>query len=91
VSIAEGLHPDQNPFPCNRVYYWVGYGCALARLRGRRDDAVRALHRAETIYPLRVRRAPFVRDPLAELLARSRRDAVGRELRGRAYRAGFLV
>src|SRR5262249_51640452 len=62
VSIAEGLNPDRNPFPCNRVYHLVGYGRALAQLRGRRDDAVRALRRAETIYPVRVRRNPFVRD-----------------------------
>lgn len=91
VHIAEGLHPDQNPFPCNRVYHYVGYGRALARLRGRGDDAVRALRRAETIYPLRVQRDPFVREVLAELLARSRRDVVGRELRGMAYRAGLPV
>jgi hypothetical protein len=67
VSIAEELHPDQNPFPYNRPYYWVGYGRALARLRGRHDDAVMALHRAEAIYPLLVRRDPFVRDTLAVL------------------------
>jgi transcriptional regulator with XRE-family HTH domain len=91
VGIAERLHPDQNPFPCNRVYHWVGYGRGLARLRGRRDDAVRALRRAETIYPLRVQRDPFVREVLGELLTRSRRDAIGRELRGMAYRAGLPV
>lgn len=85
------LHPDQNPFPTNRVYYWVGYGRALTRLRGRHDDAVRALRRAETIYPLRVQRNPFVREALGELLTRSRRDATGRELRGMTYRAGLPV
>jgi hypothetical protein len=51
VSLAEGLHPERNPFPTNRTYYWVGYGGALAQLRGRHDDAVRALRRAETLYP----------------------------------------
>ncbi len=91
VRIAEGLHPERNPFPTNRTYHWVGYGRALARLRGRRDDAVRALRRAETIYPLRVRRDPFVRDTIAVLLPGARRDAVGRELRGMAYRAGLRV
>ncbi len=91
VRIAEGLHPDQNPFPTNRVYYWVGYGRALARLRGRRDDAVRALRRAETIYPLRVRRNPFVRDTIAVLLPGARRDAVGQELRDMASRVGLRM
>lgn len=91
VRIAEGLHPERNPFPASRVYHWVGYGRALARLRGRQDDAVRALRRAETIHPHRVQRDPFVRDVLARLLARSHRDAVGRELRAMAYRAGLPV
>jgi DNA-binding XRE family transcriptional regulator len=91
VSIAEGLHPERNPFPTNRTYHWVGYGRALAQLRGRRDDAVRALRRAETIYPLRVRRDPFVRDTIAVLLSGARRDAVGQELRGMASRAGLRV
>ncbi len=91
VSIAEGLHPEQNPFPANRAYYWVGYGRALARLRGRRDHAVRALGRAETINPLPVRRNPFVRDTIAVLLRHSQRDAVGRELRGMADRVGLRV
>jgi hypothetical protein len=89
VSIAEGLHPERNPFPTNRTYHWVGYGRALAQLRGRRDDAVRALRRAETIYPLRVQRDPFVRDTIAVLLPGARRDAVGQELRDMAYRVGL--
>lgn len=91
VSIAEGLHPERNPFPTNRVFHWVGYGRALARLWGRRDDAVRALRRAETIYPLRVRRDPFVRDTIAVLLPGARRDAAGQELRDMASRAGLPV
>ena len=36
---------------------------------------------------MRVLRNAFARDVVAELVARSRRDAVGRELRGMAYRA----
>jgi hypothetical protein len=89
VSIAEGLHPERNPFPTNRAYHWVGYGRALAQLRGRHDDAVRALRRAETLNPVRVRRNPFVRDTIAGLLPGARRDAVGQELRNMAYRAGL--
>jgi len=71
VRIAEGLHPEQNPFPSHRVYHWVGYGRALARLRGRHDDAVRALRRAETIHPHRVQRDPMVREALSQLLTRT--------------------
>ena len=90
VSIAEGLHPEQNPFPASRVYHWVGYGRALARLRGRHDDAVRVLRRAEAIHPHRVQRDPMVREVLGGLLTRTRRDSpAGRELRRMAYRAGL--
>ncbi|MGH3774102.1 MAG: helix-turn-helix domain-containing protein [Pseudonocardiaceae bacterium] len=90
VSVAEGLRPELLP-AVRRAVYWAHYGRALARLRGRQDDAVQALRRAEQISPARVQRNPFVREVLAELLSRSRRDAAGRELRGMAYRAGLPV
>ena len=69
----------------------MDYGRALARVRRRDDDAVMALRRAEELFPMRVLRNAFARDVVAELVARSRRDAVGRELRGMAYRAGLPV
>jgi hypothetical protein len=78
--LAEGLNPDVHPHRSRRSAYWADYGRALARC-GRHDDAVRAFRRAEVIHPHRVQRDPFAREVLAELLARSRRDAVGRELR----------
>lgn len=91
-SIARGIDPRPHPFAMNQAYYWVHYGRALARLRGRRDDAVQALSRAETSYPLSVQRNPFVHDVVAELLTRTRRDSpAGRELRAMAYRAGLPV
>jgi transcriptional regulator with XRE-family HTH domain len=91
VSIAQEVDPQRHPFPANRAHYWIHYGRALARLRGRHDDAVRALRTAEHLFPTKVRRDPIIRSVLAELLPHSRRDAVGRELRGMAYRAGLPV
>jgi Helix-turn-helix domain len=91
VSIAERVDPRRHPFATRRCAYWIDYGRALARLRGRRDDAVTALRTAESIYPTRVHRSPFAREVLSELMVRARRDAVGRELRGMAYRAGLPV
>ncbi|MGH3929714.1 MAG: helix-turn-helix domain-containing protein, partial [Pseudonocardiaceae bacterium] len=91
ASIAERLHPELLPSPYRQAIYWADYGRALARLRGRRNDAVRALRRAELISPARVQRHPFTRDAIALLLSGSRRDAAGRELRGMAYRAGLAV
>lgn len=91
VTIAEGLRPEVHPFRGCQAMYWVDYGRALARLRGRHGDAVRALRRAERISPRRVHRNPYARDVLSLLVSRARRDPIGRELRGMAYRAGLPV
>jgi len=92
VRIAEHLRPQELSFVARITGYWMEYGQALARLRGRQDDAVRALRTAEQLFPQRVRRNPFVRDALADLLSRTRRDSpAGRELRRMAYRAGLTV
>jgi transcriptional regulator with XRE-family HTH domain len=92
VHIAEGVHPEEFSYVVRRAGYWIDYGRALARLRGRQDDAVRALLTAEKLFPARVYANQFVPDTLARLLARSRRDSpMGRELRGMAYRAGLAV
>ncbi|MGH4017599.1 MAG: helix-turn-helix domain-containing protein, partial [Pseudonocardiaceae bacterium] len=92
VTIAEGLHPDRHPHRGSQALYWVDYGRALTRLRGRHDDAVRALRRAELISPHQVQRDPIPRDTLAVLLRRSRRGSpMDQELRGMARRAGLPV
>jgi transcriptional regulator with XRE-family HTH domain len=91
VTLAESLNPEAHVNRSGQAAYWADYGRALARMRGRQDDAVKALRRAELISPHRIQRGPVVREVLAELLSRSRRDSVGRELRGMAYRAGLPV
>jgi hypothetical protein len=91
LSIARDVHPEQHPWATRQAAYWVHCGRALTRVRGRTDEAVRAFRRAEKISPHHVHRNLMVRDVLAELLARSRRDGVGRELRGMAYRASLPV
>ena len=89
--IAEGLRPQSHPLRGRQAAYWVTYGKALARLRGRRDDAALALRRAERISPHCLSQDLAARDTLAELVARSKQDAVGRELRAMAWRAGLPV
>ena len=90
VSIASHNIQPQRHQPQAQVRYWTYYGRALAWLRGRHDDAVRALRRAEAIHPHRVQRNPFVREVLAELLTQTRRDSpTGRELRAMAHRASL--
>lgn len=92
VRVAQQVHPNQHPFPVNRSHYWVQYGRALARVRPRHDDAVVALRTAEDLFPAKVLRNPMVRDVIAGLLTRSRRDSpMDRQLRGMAYRAGLPV
>jgi hypothetical protein len=91
VAIAEGLHPEAHPLRGRQALYWVNYGQALARLRGRHDEAALALRRAERISPNHVRHHVGARETLSELVARAKQDAMGRELRGMAYRAGLLV
>jgi len=89
TALAKGLNPNVHPYRERQSAYWRDYGRALARVKGRHDDAVIAFHRAEQIHPHRVQRDPFAREVLAEPLLRSPRGAVGRELRGMAYRAGL--
>lgn len=87
AHIGSELHPLDHLPPLWQADYWVTYARALARLRGRRDPAARALRRAEQICPPRLYRDPFARDLIVELLARSG-DAATPELRGLAQRAG---
>ncbi|MBV9013495.1 MAG: helix-turn-helix domain-containing protein [Pseudonocardiales bacterium] len=89
VALAETVAPERIQASARRAGYWMSYGRALARLRGRQKQAVMALRKAELISPNEVQRHPFVREVLGELLVRSRRDALGVELRGMAYRAGL--
>jgi tetratricopeptide (TPR) repeat protein len=91
TRLAESLDPDRIMAPTRRANYWVNYARALSKMRGRGEDAVRALRAAERISADKVHRNPFARETLAELLVRAKRDAAGRELRGLAYRAGLPV
>jgi len=91
VELAESLSPERIVAPTRRANYWVNYARGLTNQRGRREDAVRALRRAEQISADKVQRNPVARDLLGELLTRARHDAVGRELRAMAYRAGLPV
>ncbi len=91
ARIATTVNPHALPSPTRRAAYWREYGRALAHLPRHQNDAVLMLRRAEQISPARIHRHPFMRSIIAELLARSRRDSVGRELRGMAYRAGLPV
>lgn len=91
ATIAESVTPEALTVRAREAVYWREYGRALAHLPKRRDAAVTMLRRAERISPEHVHRHPFTRDTLAELVRRSKRDAVGREVRAMAFRAGLPV
>ncbi|MGH3979828.1 MAG: helix-turn-helix domain-containing protein [Pseudonocardiaceae bacterium] len=91
LSIAEGVYPERLPFLTRQAGYWTDYGRAAARLRGRRDDAVRAFLKAEEIFPTRLYRDPFAREVIAELVNLTPRGRVGQDLRRLAWRADLRV
>ncbi|HKS45531.1 MAG TPA: helix-turn-helix transcriptional regulator [Amycolatopsis sp.] len=91
ARIAETVNPAALTVRARQAVYWRDRGRALARLPKQRDTAVMMLRRAELISPEHVHRHPFTLSLLGELVAKVKRDAVGRELRGLAYRAGLPV
>lgn len=91
ARIAISVDPASLPSPTRQAAYYRDFGRALARLPRRQDDAVLMLRRAEQISPARIHRHPFMRSIIAELLVKAKRDAIGRELRGMAFRAGLPV
>ncbi|MDQ3578074.1 MAG: helix-turn-helix domain-containing protein [Actinomycetota bacterium] len=89
AQLGGRIKPDQITSAERRAMYWIDYGRALARMRGRQQEAVEAFRSGERCAPLRVRGNVYAREAVADLLGRARRDAVGRELRGMAYRMGI--
>lgn len=91
ARIAETVNPDALTVRARKAVYWRDRGRALARQPKQRETTVMMLRRAEQISPEHVHRHPFTLSLIGELVARAKRDAVGRELRGIAYRAGLEV
>jgi hypothetical protein len=91
-ELARDIDPTAVASASRRAGFYTDLGRGLATERSRRDDAVSALLTAERLAPQRVRANPFAREAVADLLRRVRRDtAIGRELRGMAYRMGIGV
>jgi transcriptional regulator with XRE-family HTH domain len=57
---------------------------------GQHSAAVTELYRAERLSPAQVRNSPLIRELVAQLMDRARREAGGRELRGLAWRMGVV-
>jgi transcriptional regulator with XRE-family HTH domain len=90
IRVARTVNPGEHPFPLFRAMYLVDYGRALTSVR-RRDGAARAMLHAEKLSPTYALRNPFARDTLMELATHAKDNALGREIRGMAHRAGLPV
>ncbi|MGH3782780.1 MAG: helix-turn-helix domain-containing protein [Pseudonocardiaceae bacterium] len=89
-ELARDIDPAAVGSRTRRAGFYSDLGRGLATDRAHRQEAVAALRAAEKLAPQRVRTNPFVRETIRELMRRARRDAVGRELRGMAYRMGLV-
>jgi hypothetical protein len=76
--------------PGRHADYWAEIGRGLATSKSTRDQAITALLHAEELSPQRIRAHPLLRETVADLHRRSQTSALGRELRGLAWRMGVL-
>lgn len=91
AEIASQVRLEDIPAKSRRASFLLDYARALHALRGRDDEVVRLMRKAEKLGPDRFRHDVWSREIVTELLLRSRRDAGGRELRGLADRMGMLT
>ncbi len=94
VEIAQRERADLFAIPSinsvgRQATYFADLGRGLAQMGRRDQEALRALRTAERLAPQRIRTNPMVREVVAHMLRRARREAGGRELRGMAYRMGI--
>jgi hypothetical protein len=89
IELTRSVDVAAIPSAGRQATFYSDLGQALARVRGREQDAVDAIRRAERLAPGRVHTRPTVRATVTHLLSRSRQDSTGRELRGLAYRMGI--
>jgi transcriptional regulator with XRE-family HTH domain len=90
-ELARGVDPTAVKSASRQAAFYADLGQGLATERAHWHEAVTALRTAERLAPQRTRANPFVRETVVDLIRRARRDAIGRELRGMAYRMGIGV
>ncbi len=88
--IARTVNLEAIPSTARRVMYWRDLGVGLGMQRGREDDAVRALLRAERLVPGKLRLDPLARETVGHMLTRARANAGGHELVRLARHVGVL-
>jgi transcriptional regulator with XRE-family HTH domain len=88
VAIARNTDPALIPATSRQTAYYLDTGRALTRIN-KDPDAIRMLLAAERTAPQRVRASPIAAETVRTLLERSRRSAMGTQLRGLCSRMGI--
>ena len=89
LELARGVDVEAIPSPTRRAAFYIDVGRSMLKERATREAGLATLMRAEVLAPQRLRTDIFTREAVSDQLRRARRDAVGRELRGLAYRMGI--
>lgn len=89
LAYADAIEPRQLASNNRRAALRMEKARAYAML-GKDADAVRELRQAERLSPAQTRHHPLIRELVSDVLARSRREAGGRDLRGIAWRMNLI-
>jgi transcriptional regulator with XRE-family HTH domain len=90
AEVAAEVPLSDIPSKTRRLRFLIDHARALHGLRGRDDDVIHLLSKAEKLGATRTRHNVWAREIVSEMVLRARRDAGGRELRGLADRMGML-
>ncbi|MFL6123493.1 helix-turn-helix domain-containing protein [Actinophytocola sp.] len=90
AALADTINPTDLPIDSRRTTFLIERARALHGLKRPDEEVVRLLLSAEKVGPIRMRANPFVREIVATMVTRTRRESVAREARGLASRMGLL-
>jgi transcriptional regulator with XRE-family HTH domain len=90
AALADTINPADLTVDSRRTTFLIERARALYGLRRPDEEVIRLLLRAEKLGPIRSRANPFVREIVATMMTRARRESVAREARGLASRMGLL-
>lgn len=88
LEIARTVTPGRMPSRSRRAAYYADLGKALSLTRKHDEQAVAMIARAERLAPQRIRASLQVRETVADILRKARRQAGGKDLRDLARRVG---
>jgi transcriptional regulator with XRE-family HTH domain len=91
LNVASKVNVAKLPSAGRQATFYSDLGLTLSRVRGRDEQAVEAIRRAEQLAPSLVRTRPPVRAAVTVLLHRTKKESVRRELRGLAHRMGIAA